>query len=203
MRILLDCDGVFIDYHTPYVALVNHLYGTRFRPEDVTEWEIEHSLGLSADQTEAIRLRLIQPGYAQTLRPFPCALDAIRRLQAEHEVYFVTSPMRGSRSEYLTWTHDREHWLFDNLGVSKHRIVHTSAKHLCVGDVFIDDKPSNVSMWQEHHPAGFGLLWYQPYNWEHRGDLMVCHGWEHLTDLLRLLSPQYDGTAPTAAPGAP
>lgn len=197
MRLLIDVDGVLARFDAAYVELVNYLFKRNHTTEDVTEWAIERALGLSAEQTETVNSYIRTRGFASQLQPYPGAGEAVSRLRAVHDVYFVTSPFRGTRDQRLSWTADREHWLLDHFGVPHSKVVHTSAKHLCVGDVFIDDKPSNVSMWQEHHPSGFGLLWYQPYNWEHRGDLMVCHGWEHLDDLLRLLSPQYDG-APVA-----
>lgn len=192
MRLLIDCDGVLSHFLDAYLSVVNHVLKRNHTEEDVTEWAIERALGLTEEQQKEIHSYVASRGFATHLQPYDGSIEAMTRLRANHDVYIVTSPLHGSP----TWMHDRERWLESTMGISRDRVIHTAAKHCVSGDVFIDDKPENVRNWQAAHPNGIALLWHQPYNWapEHRGDLMVCHSWQHLFDILELLGRE---TVPT------
>lgn len=189
LRLLLDVDGVSANFVEAYLSVVNHVLRRNHTAADVTEWEMEKSLGLSAEESRTVSSYIQTRGFASQLQPYPGAVEAIAKLRASHSVYFVTSPYRGPRDKHLSWTADREHWLLDHFGVPHSDVIHTSAKHLVTGDVFVDDNVDNVRRWQTANPSGLALLWYQPYNWEHRGELMVCHSWDHLFTILELLDP--------------
>lgn len=200
MRILIDVDGVSADYSHGFVTVCNRLFGTTHTAADITQWDTAAALGLSAEQADACYQEIRKPGFALSLHLLPGARESVRQLQKDHDVYFVTTPFRGAKSDHVSWSADREHWLRDHFGAGSDRIIHTSAKHIVTGDVFVDDKPENVRAWQEHNPSGFGLLWYQPYNWDQRGELPVCHSWAHLFDILYLLET---GTVMPTDPEAP
>ncbi len=191
MRILTDVDGVLCQFVPAYLSIVNHVLKRTHTEDDVTEWAIERSLGLTEEETATVESYIRARGFASQLQPYPGAQDAVMRLRAAgHSVYFVTTPFRGSRGQHLSWVDDREHWLIDHFGAVPGDIVHTSAKHLVSGDVFIDDRLENVISWQAANPDGMGLLWYQPYNYVTDmgpGSPLVCHSWDHLTEILRLL----------------
>lgn len=160
-RVLLDCDGVLADFVSAALDIVWEEFGLRFQPADVTEFDIMKSLGFGPDDSARFK-RLVggEEGLASTLAVYPGAREGVDRLRAIAEVYIVTSPF-GSNP---TWTHDREKWLKKHFDIGSKHIVHTSAKHLCVGDVFVDDKTEACVAWQAEHPNGVAVQWATPHN---------------------------------------
>ena len=157
-RVLLDVVGVLADIVSSLVAHLNARYGTGYTLASVTQWEIDHLIPdgdvRSFWQSFAGSVR------ASDLPVYPGAIEGVARLQELADVYVVTAGLSSSR----TWMHDREQWLFRHFGIPSKRVVHTSAKHLIVGDVLIDDKFETVVNWAACHPDGVGLLWDRPWN---------------------------------------
>jgi len=94
-------------------------------------------------------------GWCASLPVYPGAQEAVRELSARADVYIVTTAWHGSP----TWCHDRTQWLHDHFGISRQNVIYAWAKHLVQGDIFVDDKPSNVREWCEHFPGGVGFVW--------------------------------------------
>ena len=170
-RILLDVDGVCGDFITPTLGVVYDMTGKRYAHDDVVKWELEELV--APEQQDEFWARLSAPGFTRSMLPYADAVQAVQRLIARHEVYFVTAYMHSSS----TWVYDRDRWLHEHFGVNYSRVVHTKAKHLVVGDVFVDDKPSNVAAWAEAHPSGKALLFDRGYNRAEEAGVRVC-GWD-------------------------
>jgi 5'(3')-deoxyribonucleotidase len=176
--LLLDADGVVFDFIGAFMRVAQRVTGKRYERAQVTDWNITKALGISPEEERRIYDHIRQPGFAfKEIAPYLGAVEGVQYLMKRAEVYFVTSPIRSTRDEQaawnspfsvedphvLTWMHDREHALMKHFGIDEHHVVHTSAKHLVAGNVFVDDKPANVRRWQEHN-AGLGMLWHQEYN---------------------------------------
>ncbi len=157
--VLLDVDGVLADIITASLPIVQRLTGRQHVHDDVIDWSIADSLGLTADQAETFYVTWRCRGFCRSIPPYAGAVAAIERLRSVAVVHPVTSPFN---SDY--WVGEREAWLQDHFGFDRKDIVHTEAKHLISGDVFIDDKPSHVVRWQKANAADVGVLWHQPYN---------------------------------------
>jgi len=116
------------------------------------------------------------PGFCRSFEPYSGAVEAIDALEEVMDVYIVTSPMRSP-----TWVHERSEWLSEHFGIPRNRQVHTQAKYLVSGDLFIDDNPEHVKEWAEHNPRGMPVLWDRPYN-QHpvtiRGPWIRAKTWE-------------------------
>jgi 5'(3')-deoxyribonucleotidase len=182
-RLLLDVDGVLADFLTPSLEVLRTLTGKSFRTEDFPYWDLFRVVD---PKWEAPFFRALgQPGVARSLEVYPGAQQGVARLHEMVDVYIVTTQLRGSP----TWTHDREVWLQTHFSIPSHRVVHTSAKHLCTGEVFVDDRPENVLRWSKAHPKGIGLLWDAPWN---RLDVVPerVFGWD---SLLETLAVRYQG----------
>jgi hypothetical protein len=100
------------------------------------------------------------------------------------EIYIVTSPWNSNP----TWTHDREEWLYRNFGIPYNRVIHTSAKYLVRGDVFIDDKASAVAKWRDAHPSGLPVLWSNLHNRTELWDGQCTGDWSFLCELVEGLA---------------
>ena len=178
-RALVDVDGVLLDFLTPSFAIIEMLTGKQYKPSDLTTWDIFDTVGKQWEQAFFDVCNL--PGFARRCQPLPGAVEGMRRLQEVAEVYIVTSPMNHNP----TWTHERVLSLMEHFGIHHKKIVHTSAKYLCVGDVLVDDRPSNIEAWEAEHLNGTGLLWDQPYNRDSKAGFRVLD-WDQV---LKVLNP--------------
>lgn len=182
LRLLLDVDGVLANFVESYLDLVAIVTGRRYQPEQVTQFDIGGSLGLTpAESSEVKRLLGESQGFCLALRMYEGAQDGVARLQQLADVYIVTSPWNSCP----TWTHEREAWLKKHFKIPHSRITHTSAKYLCRGDVFVDDKVDAVIKWQSEHPTALGVVWDTPHNQLDSYDGVRTSDWGMLARLIR------------------
>lgn len=177
-RILLDVDGVLADFVTPALEIVRNVTGAPVPEDALEDWDIFRAYPKDVQNKfyDAFKCE----GWCMGLEPYPGSQEGIALLERVADVYFVTSPMHGPH-----WAYERTLWLKKYFGVPAKRVVHTNAKYLCVGDIFVDDKFDHVENWQKAHPHGCSVLWTQPYNrkneWPHRA---TC--WEEVHQLVSL-----------------
>ena len=157
-RMLVDVDGVLADFLTPSLAILSDLTNRRWVSEDFRTWDLFDLIPRTFEKPffDAVN----QPGWCMNIPVYEGAVTGITRLRELTDLYIVTSPM----NHVPTWTHEREKWLREHFSISHKRVVHTSAKFLCLGDFLVDDKPANIEAWEAEHAHGTGLLWDQPYN---------------------------------------
>lgn len=157
-RILCDVDEVLAGFLVASFNILHRVTGTRYQATDLHDWDIFETVPRQYEEQfmEAWRV----PGMCLSIPVIPGSLEGVKGLQERGDLYIVTSPF----TSVPTWTHERDKWLERHFGIHPRQIVHTSAKYLVTGDVLIDDKPSNLQAWLEHHPEGIGILWAQPYN---------------------------------------
>jgi len=189
-RLLLDVDGVLADFLAPSLSILARLSGRTYVYDDFKTWDIFDTVPREFEKPffDAVN----QPGWCRSLPVYEGAVAGVRPLIEVTDLYVVTSPM----NHVPTWMFEREGWLQEHFGVHHKRVVHTSAKFLCLGDVLVDDRPANIEAWEAEHPGGLGLLWDQPYNRGSKAGLRVFD-WSHvrfvvdnLNDLAGLRSGQ-------------
>jgi 5'(3')-deoxyribonucleotidase len=144
------------------VSLINELFGTQHRPEDVTTWDFKN-LGLTEAQQAMLRMCL-RGTDPYMLAPLPGAHDLVQRLSALGELWIVTSPMPDN----VAWCGYRLEWLRDRFGIDRHRVVFAADKSAVDGVVLIDDYAKNLHQWEDGAspggPGRRGILWEQPYS---------------------------------------
>lgn len=180
-RVLLDVDGVLADFTRGALAILRSQLGLEFTREQITHFDIAASLGLTPAQAAAFKRALGNTdGFARKLEPCLDAIAGFAKLAAVADVYIVTSPWNSNP----TWTHDREWWLREHFGIAHRRVIHTSAKHVCVGDVLVDDKTSTLIEWNRER-GGEAIQWATPHNrldgWSGRS---TC-SWDELVEWVR------------------
>lgn len=179
--VLLDCDGVLADFATAYLDIIRAMTGRDHRIEQVDRFDMHVALGLDANETAACKRALGQAtGFARLLSIYPDAQHSVRRLEQLADVYIVTAPW----SSNSTWTHDREWWLKHHFGIPSSRVIHTSAKHLVRGDVFVDDRSDTLAHWRAEHPTGIPVLWSTPHNQGERWDGERTGDWARLIQIV-------------------
>jgi 5'(3')-deoxyribonucleotidase len=202
--ILIDCDGVLADIATPLVNEANRMVEKMWRDPTVDGLQVRGSYVHSVTRPETIRpedlidydiskafpgLRsskvyepLARQGFCRSLRPYPGAAAAVKRLQELGEVYCVTKP---ARSPYWHW--EREEWLQMLMGIPRDRVIFAANKSLITGHFFIDDNQEHVWDWMTERGDGYadhpweyfatGFVWDQPYN--RKGPTPPGPAWSH------------------------
>lgn len=165
-RVLLDADGVVIDFANPAIKAMEKITGKPV-PDDVLEdWDMFRSY--DKETQGKFYKEFNREGWCLDLPVYPGAQEGVEMLRQLADVYFVTSPMFGPH-----WAYERSLSLIRNFGAKNNQIIHTNAKYICVGDVLVDDKTDHVVKWSLNHPKGHALLWDQPYNRKHEGSVRV------------------------------
>lgn len=157
-RVLLDVDGVLADFLTPAIQILNTHSGHLYTPDHLQDWDVFSLYPRACEKP--FYAACSEPGFCRGLSVIEGSAWFVEELFRLSDVFVVTSPMNLSP----TWAWEREQWLMEHFGIPSHKVIHTSAKHVCLGDVLIDDRPANVDRWQRAHPTGVGLLWDAPYN---------------------------------------
>lgn len=152
--ILLDVDGVICDFINPCLAIINELTGKQHVVTAHTGWNIFEALGVPAQIVSATYDIMKQPGWCLGLPVLEGAIEGVRLLREHCDIHPCTSPMDGP-----TWVHERTAWLWDLFKFPSRDVIHTQAKHRCVGNALIDDKTDAVETWSRHHPTAVGIRW--------------------------------------------
>lgn len=166
LRVLVDADGVLGNFVGAFAAIIRRECGVEIGEHDVTGWDIFAAIRHRFDDEKRWKLAknlchtaAFSEGFHDLIEPYPGAVEGVRELEQHADVYIVTSPWHGP-----FWTYERDAWLKTHFGIGRDRIVHTSAKHLCVGQALIDDRAENCQAWTDAHPSGIGILWDRPWN---------------------------------------
>jgi len=165
LEILVDVDGVLADFTSEVLATLHNINGINYTIDMVDQWHIEKALDLDRDDWAECVNHIQSPGFARNLKPYPGAIEAVKKLAEYHEVCFVTADWRGSP----TWVFDRNHWLTDHFGPLGKKVVHTSHKYRVCGNVLIEDKPANIHQWAPRQ-KGSAILFDRPYNRSYTDD---------------------------------
>lgn len=168
--ILLDCDGPLANFTAAYLATVRRITGKQILPSEIDRWDIhkcdpvrkaaESCCFTSSELRSFVDQYIKRPGWCDEIPTTSAAAENVERLRAIGDVYIVTSPWRSSP----TWVHERTRWCKRELGIDADHVIHTEAKHLIYGDIFVDDKPEHVRAWSERWPDGTAILFDMPHN---------------------------------------
>lgn len=156
--VLVDVDDVLADFYTAVLRIAGEILGRDVSAEPRTTWDIIDALGFTDAQTAAFKQAVGRSAFCASLAPHLGAREGITRLREIADVYAVTAPFHS-----LYWVSERDWWLAEHFDFTRKQIVHTDAKYLVKGDVFVDDKPDHVRQWAARH-TGAAVLWAQPYN---------------------------------------
>lgn len=183
--LLVDVDGVLIDFTTEFLRIANRLAGTNYVHADVTQWNLQDLPGLP-EHSKEIWKEVHRFGFAGSLLPYHGAQEGLEKLKELGDVYIVTSPliptMDAGPLDGQTFFFERVRSLWEHFRIPAKRIIFAEAKNLIRGDVFIDDKLLNVVNWSADHPYGMPVLWKQPYNeGQARPGMIHTNSWETLT----------------------
>lgn len=147
LRIALDVDGVLANFIAGALGVVEEVTGRRYAEADVTLWDYTKALNLSPTEGGAVKAAIgARRGFAESLEPYPEALQGVRRLREWGDVFCVTSPWESNP----WWRAEREAWCLQHFGIGA--VHHAHDKTGYEADIFVDDKPAHVSAWKAAWP---------------------------------------------------
>lgn len=158
MRILIDLDDTIADFQGRLAGIYNENFPDT--PIDLSKRK-DFYLGLGdtmylIDDAWHIMRGI---GFYLSLDVVEGAIEAVKNLQKEHEVYIVTS----AGTTFPLAPTEKYQWVERNFGTKMlNNLVITRAKHTIKGDILIDDKPEvgeDKAEWQH-------ILYDRPYNRE-------------------------------------
>jgi len=150
----IDLDGVFYDFLTPFLKLVNGDLGTIYDINDITKWSLSKSGLITHKQGREFLKKFTEEGQIKKMKPLPGAAASLRVLSQFYKIYFITSRWPDAQIQTIE-SLDRdlgskfyEHpVIFCSRDYSKGQAVkELNAKY------FVDDKPTNIEQVKKHVP---------------------------------------------------
>lgn len=179
LSILVDLDGMVVDFSKPMLALHNQLTGDHATMSDITDHNYKHVPRFSntwQDLYDAMGVR----GFFRKLAPIPGAVEAVRDLWTTHNVTLITALPVGIDAPSAA--EDKLGWCAEHLSfIEPTDIIFASSakKHLFKADAILDDHPGTLrsysSAWPDSLRAGIAY----PYNTSAHGHAHLCDGWHN------------------------
>ncbi len=170
-RIAIDMDDVLADTTAKILQVSNQILGTSYTRADLAT---PAKAAEFYQQYYPIRDFLHEKGFFRDLPVFDDAIDVVKRLQAEYEIFIVSAATEfpNSLTEKLEWL--EEHFPF--IGWS--HTVFCGHKYMIKADYLIDDHEKNLVKFE-----GKGLLFDAPHNYHVQGYQRVF-SWKEIEGLL-------------------
>jgi len=180
MRILVDMDGVLVDYEQGFLDEWKKQHPEKAFVPIEKKKSFYHEDVYPEEYKEFVRAIPLTPHFYRNLKPIPGAIEAIKEIaDSGHEVFICTSPSVTNN----TCVQNKFEWVEEHLGKEwKHKIVLTKDKTVVNGDVLIDDKPRIDGI--EGKPSWVHVLYDQPYNrWLKRVKRLTWENWREVLDV--------------------
>lgn len=177
MRILVDMDGVLVDYEQGFLDEWRKQHPEKVFVPIGKKKSFYHEDVYPEEFSDFVRAIPLTPHFYGGLKPMPGAVEAIKEIaDLGHEVFICTSPSVTSN----TCVQNKFDWVGEHLGKEwKHKIVLTKDKTIVNGDVLIDDKPRIDGI--EGRPSWEHVLYDQPYNrWLKRVKRLTWENWREV-----------------------
>lgn len=156
IRILLDMDGVLVDFHKEAIGALGFDYDIRY--PKMQSWAFYEDLGLSEEEFYGWLNNVGQDFWA-TLPYTKYGKILFEACSATAPTYVCTSPTMDLYS-----APGKLSWMANHLGHRFNRYAIGSHKHLLArpGHILIDDSDKNIAAFRKE--GGTGILYPQPWN---------------------------------------
>jgi 5'(3')-deoxyribonucleotidase len=188
-RVLLDVDGPIADFTGYYLKLVHEVTGRTYIRAEVSQWDIAKALKLTRQEQDKVESWIDSPTSAMEIQEIPGAVHAVKKIAEMADVYFVTSPWKRCPE----WTYYRSMWLRKRFGALGEKVIHTDQKHVCAGDMLVDDKLSNLEGWLNDRMSNqLAVLWDHPANKQIKLPIWIqrAYGWAKVEELVLQLAKE-------------
>jgi 5'(3')-deoxyribonucleotidase len=189
LEMILDCDGILADCAQGMLQLAESLFGVKATADQLEQWDVCRALGLTKEQEDKLYYEIEKPGWIESLPVLPGAQDAVAHLQTLGLVTIATAPIWSCP----TWGYERRRWIASKFGIGYKRMMIGHEKFRIVGDLFLDDKPVTVDLWQKRWPLGVGRVWRYPYTDQDHTHLPRVQNWAEVIALAEQLRSKLAG----------
>ncbi len=163
-------DGVLADTYVKFIDRYEATFGRRPTREELLGRKV-YDLEGAAD----IRNAMYEIGFFRDLAVMQEAVEVMRELYENYEVYIVSTAAEFKHSYKDKWEWLEEHFPFIHFS----RIVFCGNKSIVHGDYMIDDKVSNLESFN-----GEGLL-FDALDNHYNTDYHRVHNWVEIRDYFR------------------
>ncbi len=168
-RLIIDMDGVLADVYLQFIAMEEKESSSKINIQDLKGKE-EYKAFPNG------RKHVNSKGFFRNAPLMPDAVESLRRLNEQYEIYIVSAAMEfpGSLIEKHEWL--AEHFPF----IGWQQITFCGSKKIIKGEIMIDDHFKNLDNFE-----GQTILFTQPHNEgpDDRGHTRVT-GWMEINKLL-------------------
>jgi len=177
-----DFDGVIADTVEAFIRIACEQYDhCGIHPEDITDFTVEHCLGMETGIAESIFLQILEDSVGTGLLPMPGSLEVLAELSDQARVTIVTARTLAEP------VHDWLRLMFSANAYERMRVVamgdhDDKVRHIQqLGlSTFIDDRAATCL---QMHRAGIrSIVFSQPWNRE-RHNLPSVRSWQEIRTL--------------------
>lgn len=197
MKIAVDLDGVMYEWSKTARYMLREYKGyPRSGPMGVESQDWDYLMNNITPEDwdwlwkEGIELGLFRYGHVVTGSQI-----GVRKLREQgHKVSIVTHRPDSAVADTIDWLsllqNPRAGVVFDGV----HILTNGERKSSVVGDVLVDDKPSNIEDWVGHGRRGilFDREWNQD---ETPAGSIRAYGWEDVTDIVEQMNEKEEALA--------
>jgi 5'-nucleotidase len=187
--IAIDMDGVIADIEKHYIDWYERDYGVRVNRKDME--------GLMEDEAmprkDSIAKFLNTPGFFRTIPVMEGAVEAVKNLMQDHEVYIVSAAMEFPLSLY-----EKQQWLAEHFPfINWRNIIFCGDKSIIDTDFLIDDHLKNLDFCK-----GKALMFTAFHNVNHKHHQRV-NNWKELPAIIRSISKEQNTVEGCGTPTVP
>ena len=173
-RIAIDMDETICDSLLRHVEWYNTKFGTSLTKEDTAGKRIYHAI--PEEHVAEVKSYPRHPDFFRDLVVFDDAIDSIKILSEQYDIFFVTAAM-----EYPTSFQAKYEWLQKHFPfIDELNFVFCGDKSIINADYLIDDTPKHLDTFD-----GEGLLFHALHNMNAIGYQRV-YNWKEILEKLRL-----------------
>lgn len=148
--LLLDQDNILADTYPAVIDRLNARYDLKLRHEDKDKLFGDHKILVPYITNTMLYSIFDEPNFFSSLCPIKGAIEAVQQLTEHFNVYIVTAPWISNDSCCT----DKVRWIGKYLPSLEKKVILTKAKEAVYGDIFIDDKNSNLVEWKQVWTSG-------------------------------------------------
>ena len=168
-RLIVDMDGVLADIYEQLIKLEFEESGTKI--------DRKETLGKTEPEAFPNCLKHVnQKGFFRNAPVMPLAIDVLKKLNENYEVFIVSSA-----TEFPNSLKEKYYWLEQYFPfISWKQLVLCGTKTVIKGDIMIDDHFKNLDFFE-----GKTILFSQPHNYGKNDNSHIrINGWDEIATML-------------------
>lgn len=141
-RLIIDMDDVMADTSQSILNLYNSEFNTSYHKEQF--WGNNLWDDRLKENYLTVRHKLYEPGFFRNVTVMPDAIEVVKKLHEQHEVFIVSAA-----TEFPNSLKEKHEWLEEHFPfIHWKNLVLCGDKSIVKGDVIIDDHEKNLKVFE-------------------------------------------------------